>query len=107
MERWPEGPAADPEAARERYDSGMRGTRRALRGAIEADMPAAHLGLGVVAVASVLVGLFMGPAAGALMAGAFVPLFLAALLIMFARGVRGADTGRRAYVLTFGWANWL
>ncbi|MFD6997609.1 hypothetical protein ACFWA5_15290 [Streptomyces mirabilis] len=31
VDRWPEGPAADPEAARERYDSDMRTSRKALR----------------------------------------------------------------------------
>ena len=76
MERWPEGSAADPVAARERYDSDMRAVRKALREVVRADLPAAHFGLGVVVIASVIVGLFAGPAAGALVAGAFVLLFL-------------------------------
>ncbi|WP_458242567.1 hypothetical protein [Streptomyces sp. MAI_2237] len=105
--RWPEGPAADPEAARERYDSDLRAARRTLRELIRADLPAAHLGLGIVVVASVLVGLSAGPATGALVAGAFALLFLAALAVMFLHGRRGREAGRRAYLFTFGWANWL
>ncbi|KAB1140465.1 hypothetical protein F7R91_35795 [Streptomyces luteolifulvus] len=107
MKRWPEGPAADPEAARERYDSDMRSVRKALREAIRADLPAAHFGLGIVIVACVIVGLLVGPVAGALVAGAFAALFLVALVVMFVRGIRGADARRRAYLFTFGWANWV
>lgn len=107
MERWPEGPAADPEAARERYDSDMRSVRKALREVIRADLPAAHFGPGIVVVASVIVGLLMGPLAGALVAGAFAALFLVALVVMFVRGIRGLNAGRRAYLFTFGWANWV
>lgn len=107
MERWPEGAAADPEAARERYDSGMRLVRKALREVIRADLPAAHFGLGIVIVASLIVGLLVGPVAGALVAGAFAALFLAALVVMFVRGIRGLDAGRRAYLFIFGWANWV
>lgn len=107
MERWSEGPAADPTAARERYDFDMRSVRKALRDVIRADLPAAHFGLGIVIVASMLVGLLVGPVAGALVAGAFAALFLVALGVMFLRGARGPDGGRRAYLFTFGWANWV
>jgi hypothetical protein len=107
MEQWPEGPAADPQAARERYDSGMRATRKALREVIRADPPAAHFGLGIVVVASGSVGYFSTPVAGALIAGAFTALFIAALAVMFLRGIRGADVWRRAYLFAFGWANWI
>ncbi|MFI8421133.1 hypothetical protein [Streptomyces sp. NPDC085479] len=107
MGQWPEGPAADPEAARERYVSDMRASRRALREMVRADLPTAHFGLGIVIVASVVVGLFAGPIVGALMAGSFAALFLVALVVMFLRGMRGLDAGRRAYLFTFGWANWV
>ncbi|MEV7185396.1 hypothetical protein [Kitasatospora sp. NPDC093102] len=106
-EQWPEGPAADPEAARERYASDLRAERKALREAIRADLPAAHFGLGIVIVASAVVGLFAGPIAGALVAGAFAALFLAALTVMLLLGIRGLDAGRRAYLFAFGWANWV
>ncbi|MEU6272983.1 hypothetical protein ABZ871_11290 [Streptomyces populi] len=107
MEQWPEGPVADPEAAWERYDSDMRATRKALREVLRADLPAAHFGLGVVVVASVVVGCFATPVAGVLVAGAFATLSLVALAAMFLRGVRGPDAWRRAYLFTFGWANWI
>ena len=107
MEPWPEGTAADPEAARERYAADMRAERKALRAVIRADLPAAHLGLGIVIVASAVVGLFAGPIAGALVAGSFAALFLVALAVMLLRGIRGLDAGRRAYLLTLGWANWV
>lgn len=64
VDRWPEGPAADPEAARERYDSDMRASRKAMRETVRADLHAAHLGLGLVVVARVIVGLLAGPVAG-------------------------------------------
>ncbi|MFC9056385.1 hypothetical protein [Streptomyces anthocyanicus] len=107
MEQWPEGPAVDPKAARERYASDMRASRKALREVIRADLSAAHFGLGVVVVASAAVGLFAGAIAGALVAGFFAALFLAALAVMLLRGIRGIDAGRRAYLFTFGWANWV
>lgn len=107
MDRWPEGPAADPEAARERYDSDMRASRKALRETVRADLPAAHFGLGLVIVASVIVGMLAGPVAGVLVAGAFAALFLVALGVLLLRGPRGLDAGRRAYLFTFGWANWV
>ncbi|MFF2522725.1 hypothetical protein [Streptomyces liangshanensis] len=81
--------------------------RKALREVIRADLPAAHFGLGIVIVASVIVGLLVGPVAGALVAGAFAALFLVALVVMFIRGIRGPDAVRRAYLFTFGWANWV
>ncbi|MGW5232264.1 hypothetical protein ACWEQU_08180 [Streptomyces nodosus] len=107
MEQWPEGSAADPEAARERYASDMRASRKTLRGVIRADLPAAHFGLGIVVVASVVVGLFAGAIAGALVAGFFTALFLVTLAGMLLRGISGMDAGRRAYLFTFGWANWV
>jgi hypothetical protein len=107
MQPWPEGPVADPEAARERYTSDLIASRTALREAIRADLPVAHVGLGIVVVASVLLGLFTQPAAGVLVAGAFAALFLAALAIMRLRGIRGLDAARRAYLFSFGWANWI
>ncbi|MET7276497.1 hypothetical protein ABZS59_35875 [Streptomyces flaveolus] len=74
---------------------------------IRADLPVAHVGLGIVVVASVLLGLFAQPAAGVLVAGAFAALFLAALAVMLLRGIRGLDAARRAYLVSFGWANWI
>ncbi|MFD9487601.1 hypothetical protein ACFWBX_27265 [Streptomyces sp. NPDC059991] len=107
VQQWPEGPAVDQDAARERYTSDMRAARAALREVFRADMPAAHGGAAVVVVASVLVGCFAGPVAGGLVAAGFAVLFLLALAVMFLRGIRGADAWRRSYLFTFGWANWI
>jgi hypothetical protein len=107
VQRWPEGPVADPHAARERYDTDARATRTALREVVRADVPAAHVGLGIVVVASVVVGCFAAPVVGALVVGAFAALFLVALVVVFLRGIRGLDAPRRAYLFTFGWANWI
>ncbi|SCF82469.1 hypothetical protein GA0115254_11831 [Streptomyces sp. Ncost-T10-10d] len=107
MTQWPEGPAADPERARERYDSDIRAVRRDLREAARADLPAAHFGLGTVVVVSTVVGRLAGPVAGALVAGAFAALFLVTLAVMRLRGARGREATRRAYLFSFGWANWI
>ncbi|GAA0618105.1 hypothetical protein [Streptomyces crystallinus] len=107
MQEWPEGPAADQEAARDRYTSDMRAMRAASRDFFRADMPAAHCGVAMVVVASVLVGCFAGPVAGCLVAAGFAVLFLLALAVMFLRGIRGVDAWRRSYLFTFGWANWI
>ncbi|MFG1808025.1 hypothetical protein [Streptomyces sp. NPDC049040] len=106
MDKWPEGPAAEPEAARARYDSDLAAARKGLREAMRADLPAAHLGLGVVVVAAAILGGTAGPVAGALLAAAFAALFGVVRAVMAFRGIRGADAWRRSYVFTFGWANW-
>lgn len=105
--QWPEGPSADPAAARERYNSDMRATRGALREAVRADLPAAHFGLGIVIVVSVVAGFAVRPTIGAGIGGTFTALFLTTLSVIFLRGTRGKDALRRAYLFTFGWANWV
>ncbi|MEU5825468.1 MULTISPECIES: hypothetical protein [Streptomyces] len=107
MEQGSENFGADPEAARARYRSDTRAARKALREVVRADLPAAHLGLGFVVVASVVAGLFEGAVVGSLVAGFFGAVFLAVLAVVLLRGIRGVDAGRRAYLSTFGWANWL
>lgn len=107
VEQWPEGPAADPESARARYDSDTQAARKELREVVRADAPAAHLGLAIVVVAGVITGVFGNPVAGGIVAGAFAALFLVALAVMLLRGVRGMEASRRAYLVTFGWANWV
>lgn len=107
VQQWPEGPAADPEAARERYESGMRAERHALREVFRADLPAANTGLGVVVAACLIVGFLVGVRPGLLVAGAFAALFLATLAVMLLLGARGTDAVHRAYLFTFGWGNWI
>ncbi|MGW1779431.1 hypothetical protein ACWCQQ_09855 [Streptomyces sp. NPDC002143] len=105
-EHRPEGPAAEEEAARKRYDADLRAQRGSLRDLFRADLPDAHIGLGIVVLVGVLVGLFASPVAGALVFGPFTALFLATLLVMRLQGVRGQEAGRRAYLFTFGWGQW-
>ncbi|WP_448320245.1 hypothetical protein [Streptomyces sp. CO7] len=106
-EQWPEGRFADPAAARERYDAGLRGARGAAREVLRAEPPDAHLGLGVVAVAVAVTALLAGPVPGSAVAGVFAALFLATLAVMRLRGVRGMDAVRRSYLFTFGWGQWI
>lgn len=107
MREWPEGDAADPAAARERYEADMRAVRAALKEVLRADTVDAHVGLTVVVVATVVVGCFAGPAAGSAVAGAFAGLFLVALAVGLLAGRRGADAWRRAYRFSFGWGRWI
>lgn len=107
MQQWSEGPAADPEAARERYESDMRAMRAEMREATRADMAAAHFGVGVVLATGVVLGLSTRPVFGGLLVGGFFTLFLTTLAVMFVRGVRGVDACRRSYLFSFGWANWI
>ncbi|MFE2297006.1 hypothetical protein ACFXAW_02275 [Streptomyces sp. NPDC059445] len=107
MQQWPEGRAAESEAAREGYESDMRAVRAEMREATRADMPAAHFGVGVVLATGVVLGLSTHPVFGGLLVGGFCALFLTTLAVMFVRGVRGVDACRRSYRFTFGWANWI
>ncbi|MBM9510406.1 hypothetical protein [Actinacidiphila acididurans] len=106
QQKWPEGPAADPEAARERYESDLRASRANARDAMRAEVLDAHFGLGIVVVASVIVGWLQGPVTGALVAGTFAALFTGVLAVIRLRRVRGRDAMRRAYLLVFGWGRW-
>ncbi|MFF1546383.1 hypothetical protein [Streptomyces sp. NPDC058291] len=85
----------------------MRTARTEAREALRADLPAAHLGLGLVTVASTGAGFVGHPAVGAGIGGASAALFLLALSVMYLRGKRGTDALRPAYLFTFGWASWL
>ncbi len=98
--------STEREVARERYVSDAQVSHGALRESVTTDLSSAHLGLGIAVVVSALAGLST-PAASAFVAGAFAVLFLAALVVVFLRGIRGLDAGRRAYRFAFGWAQWL
>ncbi|MFF3601065.1 hypothetical protein [Kitasatospora indigofera] len=103
---WPEGSAADPDAARARYEQDLREARGAGREALRAGLADAHVGLGLVLAVAVAVGCFKGAGPGALVLSAFLVLFCALLAGRFAAGARGRDLVRRSYLLTFGWAQW-
>ncbi|MET8576237.1 hypothetical protein [Streptomyces sp. NPDC005012] len=106
-EQWPEGRFADPEAARARYDAGLRGSRGAVREVLRADVSDAHWGVATVALAATVVGLLVAPVLGAAVAAGFAALYLGTLAVMHARGVRGSDAVRRSYCFAFGWGKWV
>jgi hypothetical protein len=107
MEDWPEGRSADPAAARERYDAGLRASRERMRSVFRSDTGDANTGLAVVIVATAVAGFLASPMSGVLVAGAFAALYLAALTYQLWKGVRGATALHRAYLFTFGWGQWL
>ncbi|MFF7143837.1 hypothetical protein [Streptomyces nodosus] len=55
-QQWPEGPHADPDAARERYKADMRASHGAVRNLFRVELPIAHVGLAIVIIASVFAG---------------------------------------------------
>ncbi|WP_234307328.1 MULTISPECIES: hypothetical protein [unclassified Streptomyces] len=107
MQQWPEGPHADPEAARDRYNTDIRESRAAVRNLFRVGLPVAHFGLGTVITVSVFVGVIWSPITGALIGGAFTALFVVALCVAVLAGSRGRDAVRAAYKFTFGWAEWI
>lgn len=106
-QQWPEGPYADGEAARERYEADMRASRAAVRNLFRVEMSSAHMGLVIVVAAAVFVGVVWSPRTGALVGAAFAALFVAALCVALLAGGRGRDAVRAAYKFTFGWADWI
>jgi hypothetical protein len=103
----PQGPHADPEAARDRYNADMRESRSAMRNLFRVELSTAHMGLAIVIIASVLVGVAWSPRTGAIIGGAFAALFVVALCVAVLAGSRGRDAVRAAYKFTFGWAEWI
>ncbi|GAA3781946.1 hypothetical protein [Streptomyces chiangmaiensis] len=106
-QQWPEGPHADPDAARARYSADMRASRGALLALFRVETAIAHMGLGIVITACAFVGVVWSPRTGAIIAGAFAAFFLVALVVFLLAGRRGWKAARAAYKFTFGWANWI
>ncbi|MFF3205120.1 hypothetical protein [Streptomyces sp. NPDC002962] len=106
-QQWPEGPNADPDAARERYNADMQASREAVRNLFRVEMPVAHMGLVIVIVASVLAGAAWSPRTGVIIAGAFAALFVVAPAVTLPAGGRGRNAVGAAYRFTFGWADWI
>ncbi len=106
-QQWPEGPNADPCAARDRYNADTRASHAAICEVFRVELPIAHVGLMLVVVASVFVGVVWSPRTGVIIAGAFAALFVVALAVALLAGGRGWGAARAAYKFTFGWANWI
>ncbi|MDI2124549.1 hypothetical protein [Yinghuangia seranimata] len=112
LQRWPEGPEADPVLARERYDSDMRLAREALRevprdmarDTLDVPLWFAHAGLVIAAAVLTILGVIfrpLVPALGALGLGTVFALVTVVQLIR-RRGWRRALGD--AYRGTFGLA---
>ncbi|MFI5766897.1 hypothetical protein ACIA8F_38960 [Streptomyces sp. NPDC051563] len=106
MENWSKW-ENDESAARSRYTQDIQAERRALREALRSDLPAAHMGLGVTVIALIAIASFSGPRWTLTISGAFTAWFLLALAVIHIGSGRGRDALRRAYIATFGWANWI
>jgi hypothetical protein len=102
VEDRPESRAADPAAARERYKSDLRASRRAVRVVCGADTGDAHTGLAVVVVALVVVWSFKGPGTGGPVTGVFAALYLLLVGVGRLRGHRRMNAWRWAYLVGFG-----
>lgn len=106
-QRWPEGPNADPDAAKDRYNADMRASRAAIRELFRVELSIAHVGLAIAAMACIVIGVIWSRKTGAIIAGAFAALFVVALTVALLSGRRGRGAVRAAYKFTFGWANWI
>ena len=90
-----------------RYNRDIHGERRAVRGALRTDLPAAHMGLGVTVISLIVIASFSGLRWTLIVAVAFATWFVLALAVIHAGSGRGWDAVRRAYIATFGWGNWI
>ena len=106
-QRWPEGPNADPNAARDRYNADMRASRAAILEVFRVELPIAHVGLLLVVLAGVFVSVVWSLKTGVIIVGAFAALFVVALVVALLAGKRGRGAVHAAYKFTFGWANWI
>ncbi|MEU9780775.1 hypothetical protein AB0H92_07325 [Streptomyces phaeochromogenes] len=106
-QEWPEGSNADPDAARDRYNTDMQASRRSMRNLFRVELPIAHMGLAITIIASVFAGVVWSPRTGVIISGAFAALFVAALAVALLAGSRGRNAVRAAYRFTFGWADWI
>ena len=106
-QQWPEGPNADPHAARERYHADLRTSRAAVRQLFRVQLPLAHLGLMLAAVATAFVSVLWSTKTGMIIAGAFAALFAVATAVALLSGRRGWGAARAAYTFTFGWVGWI
>lgn len=71
------------------------------------ELSVAHMGLGLVVVATVFVSAVWSPQAGVRIAGGFAALFVVALVVLLLLGRRRWGAVRAAYKIAFGWANWV
>ncbi|MFG2485868.1 hypothetical protein ACGFSI_24315 [Streptomyces virginiae] len=78
-----------------------------MREVLRSDRPAAHGGLGVTVVVLIVIASSSGLGWTLIVAASFTAWFVLAPAVIRLGGGRGGDAVRRAYIATFGWANWI
>ncbi|MFD5141212.1 hypothetical protein ACFWMX_34115 [Streptomyces sp. NPDC058378] len=95
------------DAALNAYERVLAEDRRAIREMLRTSRGGAHFGLVLTALALGAVGYFEGPKWPLVIGGVFAVWFALALGVVRRRGGRGWKAIERAYIATFGWAEWL
>ncbi|MFD3874293.1 hypothetical protein [Streptomyces sp. NPDC058623] len=95
------------EAAPNVYERVLAEDRRVIRKALRTSRLGAHCGLVLTALVLGAVGYFEGPKWPLIIGGVFAVWFALALAVVRGRGGRGWKAIERAYIATFGWAEWL
>ncbi|MFJ2566607.1 hypothetical protein ACIO02_27365 [Streptomyces sp. NPDC087568] len=95
------------EAAPNAYERVLAEDRRVIRETLRSSRGGAHFGLAVTVLALDAVGYLKGPKWPLIVGGMFVVWFALALAAVRRRGGRSWKASERAYIATFGWAQWL
>lgn len=95
------------EAAPNTYERVLAEDRRVIREALRSSRGGAHGGLVVTAVALGAVRALDGPEWPLIIGGVIAVWFVLALALVRRHGGRGWNAIERAYIATFGWAQWL
>jgi hypothetical protein len=78
-----------------------------VNGADHVDVRGAHIGLVFTILALVLVGASFGPLWSLIIAAAFTAWFFTAFVVISILGEQGCGGARRAYLVTFGWGEYI
>ncbi|WP_234351459.1 hypothetical protein [Streptomyces sp. XY413] len=95
------------EAPPNAYERVLAEDRRVIREALRTSRGGAHVGLVLTALVLGAVGYFEGPKWPLIIGGVFAVWFALALAVVRSGGGRGWKAIERAYIATFGWAEWL
>ncbi|MFZ3494677.1 hypothetical protein ACODT5_15875 [Streptomyces sp. 5.8] len=95
------------DAAPNAYERVLAEDRRVVREALRTSRGGAHFGLALTVLALGALGYFEGPTWPLIVGGVFAVWFVLALAVVRRRGGRGGKAIERAYIATFGWAEWL
>ncbi|MGQ4488617.1 hypothetical protein ACN6LM_006088 [Streptomyces sp. SAS_281] len=95
------------EAAPNAYERALAEDRRVIRELLRASRGGAHFGFVLTALILGAVACFECPKWPLIIGGGFAVWFALALAVVRRRGGRGWKAIERAYIATFGWAEWL